>query len=87
MSARMLPGTTYVSGGAVKNAAELVRTDILKIAAEMLHEDVNNLTYHPAETQTSKCHIAGKKGQQVSLREISLYAMNQGTQQIMATRL
>ncbi len=77
--------TTYVSGGAVKKAADQVRTAILTAAGEMFEEKVENLTYHPAETPDSRCYVANKREQRLSLKEIALYAMNQGKRQITAT--
>ncbi|PIE33514.1 aldehyde oxidase [candidate division KSB3 bacterium] len=77
--------TTYVSGGAVEKTAKLVKTDILNVAAEMLNESVEQLTYHPAGTLTASCCITNSQGEQRSLQEIAIYAMNQGTQQISET--
>lgn len=41
--------TTYVSGGAVKKAADMLRADILAAAADMLRVPVEDLRYRPAE--------------------------------------
>ncbi len=65
--------TTYVSGGAVKKAAEACRDKILKVAAEMLKEDVANLHCENAK-------VISKSGKEVPYPNIinrSLYGQNQ----------
>lgn len=66
--------TTYISGGAVKKAAESVRKQILSVAAEILSEKVENLSCVDG-------HVISKKTRKkisyhnISLR--SLYSRNQ----------
>jgi probable selenate reductase molybdenum-binding subunit len=65
--------TTYVSGGAAKKAAEACRDKILKVAAEMLKEDVANLRCENAK-------VISKSGKEVPYPNIiqrSLYGQNQ----------
>ena len=65
--------TTYVSGGAVKKAAEASREKILKVAAEMLKDDVANLRCENAK-------VISKSGKEVPYPNIiqrSLYGQNQ----------
>jgi len=65
--------TTYVSGGAVKKAAEACRDKILKVAAEMLKEDVANL-------RCERAKVISKSGKEVPFPNIiqrSLYGQNQ----------
>jgi putative selenate reductase molybdopterin-binding subunit len=70
--------TTYVSGGAVKQAAEQVRTDILRVAAKM------------KGAQSSLCTppqrlLCAPDGASVSLLDVAVYAMETEKRQIMAT--
>ncbi|MBI4180166.1 molybdopterin-dependent oxidoreductase [bacterium] len=66
--------TTYISGGAVKKAAENVRRQILSVAAEILSEKADNLA-------CSDGHVVSKKTKKkISYRNISLrslYSRNQ----------
>ncbi len=66
--------TTYVSGGAVKKAAEAVREKILKVAAEMLKEDVANLHCENAKVISRK---TGKEVPYTNIIQRSLYGQNQ----------
>lgn len=72
--------TTYISGGAVKKAAENVRGQMVKVAAEILSEKAENL--HCLEG-----HVVSKKTKKkISYKNISLrslYSRNQS--QIQAT--
>jgi len=58
--------TTYVSGNAALKAAEEVRADILKIAAELMEESVENLTLEDHHIVSS----AGDK--KLPLREVAM---------------
>ena len=66
--------TTYVSGGAVKKAAEACRDKILKVAAEMLKEDVADLFCENAHVVSRK---TGKKAPFQNIIQRSLYGQNQ----------
>ena len=66
--------TTYVSGGAVKKAAEACRDVILKVAAEMLKEDVTDLACENAHVVSRK---TGKKAPFPNIIQRSLYGQNQ----------
>lgn len=56
--------TTFVSGGAVKKAAEKVRDIILKDAAKILDEPVENL-------RIEEKHVVSKSGRKISFKEIA----------------
>ena len=77
--------TTYVSGGAVKKAAEQVRSAILRLAVKMLHESVDKLSYQPAGKDPAFCQIFSESGQMLSLKDIATYAMYEEKKQISAT--
>ncbi|MBD3309200.1 molybdopterin-dependent oxidoreductase [candidate division KSB3 bacterium] len=77
--------TTYVSGNAVKNAAELIRAEILRIAANMLDVPLENVRYQPKETPTSTCQILAQNGKRVALRDVAMYAVYQEKTQITKT--
>ncbi len=65
--------TTYVSGGAVKKAAEACRAKVLMVAAEMLKDDVANL-------RCENARVISKSGREVPYPNIinrSLYGQNQ----------
>jgi putative selenate reductase molybdopterin-binding subunit len=65
--------TTYVSGGAVKKAAEACREKILMVAAEILKDDVGNL-------RCENARVISKSGREVPYPNIinrSLYGQNQ----------
>jgi len=82
--------TTYVSGGAVKKAAEQARAQILKIAAKMLGEPLENLQYQnkgaqEKGVQDSSCKIITKNDKEVSLRDVATYAVYEEKKQITTT--
>ncbi|MCX7920035.1 MAG: molybdopterin-dependent oxidoreductase, partial [bacterium] len=65
--------TTYISGGAVLKAAQIVKQKILQVAAEMVNEPIDNLTCKDAM-------VISSSGKSVSYRDImnrSLYSANQ----------
>jgi putative selenate reductase molybdopterin-binding subunit len=66
--------TTYVSGGAVKKAAEACRDVILKVAAEMLKEDATDLICENATVVSRK---SGKKLPYQNIINRALYGQNQ----------
>jgi putative selenate reductase molybdopterin-binding subunit len=66
--------TTYVSGGAAKKAAEACRDVILKVAAEMLKEDVANLVCENGMVVSRK---TGKSATYPNIINRSLYGQNQ----------
>lgn len=70
--------TTYVSGGAVKKAAEQMVTAILEIAANMLGEEPTNLNYHNRQ-------IIAQNGKSASLREVALYSVYETKKQLTIT--
>lgn len=70
--------TTYVSGGAVKKAAEQMLTAILNIAAKMLEEAPENLT-------CANRRITAQNGKSVSLREVALYSVYEEKEQLTIT--
>lgn len=70
--------TTYISGGAVKKAAEDVRRQILEVAAEMLEQEVSALACRDGR-------VLDPSGRSVSYAEICCRALYQEKQhQIMA---
>jgi putative selenate reductase molybdopterin-binding subunit len=70
--------TTYISGGAVKKAAEDVRRQILEVAAEMLEQEVSALACRDGR-------VLDPSGRSVSLAEVCCRALYQEKQhQIMA---
>jgi len=72
--------TTYISGGAVRNTAEMVRKQILEHAADMLGlESIDNLEIRDRE-------VFAPDGTSVTYEEIGLSSLHQQNQhQIMAT--
>ncbi len=66
--------TTYVSGGAVKRAAEACRDKIFKVAAEMIKEDVADFFCENATVVSRK---TGKKVPYQNIISRSLYGQNQ----------
>jgi putative selenate reductase molybdopterin-binding subunit len=72
--------TTYISGGAVKKAAEGVRWQIQKVAGQMLKvEDFESL-------RLADSRVWAADGRSVTLGEVALYSLHQADQhQIMAT--
>ncbi len=79
--------TTYVSGGAVKKAAELVRAEILEVAAAMLRVPIDEVQYARIgwHDESCPCHIIASRGQSVTLAEVATYATHQGQRQITVT--
>jgi putative selenate reductase molybdopterin-binding subunit len=83
--------TTYVSGGAVKKAAELIRSEILKVAAAMLNVSIEHLMYVPVGQDesgaqaTEPCRIVTSAGQVATLSEVATYAVHQAQRQITVT--
>ncbi len=70
--------TTYLSGQAVIKTAQKVKDQILKVASEMLNENIKNLVIKNEK-------VIGKKGN-LSFNEIAMYSMYTKNQfQIMAT--
>lgn len=61
--------TTYLSGGAVKKAAEGVREQILAVAGKMLKEDTSDL--YSSEGKV----ISKKSGKEVTHKEIALHSL------------
>jgi putative selenate reductase molybdopterin-binding subunit len=71
--------TTFVSGSAVKKAAELVRAQILDVAGKMVGAP-------PEELRLAERHVSALSGRRVSLEEVALYSLHTKDQhQIMAT--
>ncbi|MCZ7543601.1 MAG: molybdopterin-dependent oxidoreductase [Anaerolineae bacterium] len=71
--------TTYISGGAVKKAAEQVRAQILERAAMMLRAD-------PATLTLADRKVTARDGRAVTLEDVALHALHTEDQrQIMAT--
>jgi len=71
--------TTYISGTAVKKAAEQVRQQILQVAAKML-------LARPEDLYTADRHVVTASGKGVSLEEVALRSLHMEDQhQIMAT--
>jgi putative selenate reductase molybdopterin-binding subunit len=65
--------TTYISGGAVLKAAEIVKQKILQVAAEILNEPIENFSCKDAT-------VISKSGKSVTYRDImnrALYNANQ----------
>lgn len=83
--------TTYVSGGAVKKAAEAVRAEILEVAAAMLDVSVESVTYIPATpdesdaAKTEPCRIITSGGHIATLAEVATYATHHAQRQITVT--
>ncbi len=71
--------TTYVSGGAVKKAADEVRRQILLVASELLAAP-------PDELCLANRRVTSRQGREVTLEEIGLHTLHKkNQQQIMAT--
>jgi putative selenate reductase molybdopterin-binding subunit len=71
--------TTYISGGAVKRAAEQVRTQMLDVAGDMLRADPETLTIKDRV-------ISAPNGQTVTVSQVALHSLHvENQQQIMAT--
>ncbi len=72
--------TTYISGGAVLKAAEQVREQILKHAAEHL------LDCSPDELELENRRVVHRDGRSVTLEQVALHSLHQADQkQIMAS--
>jgi putative selenate reductase molybdopterin-binding subunit len=71
--------TTYISGGATKRAAEMVRVQMLEVAGSMLNTNPEMLTI--------KDHvITAPNGQTVTVSQVALHSLHvENQQQIMAT--
>src|SRR5579884_2734881 len=71
--------TTYISGGAVKRAAEQVRTQMFDVAGDMLRADPETLTIKDRV-------ISAPNGQTVTVSQVALHSLHvENQQQIMAT--
>jgi len=71
--------TTYISGGAVKKAADLVRTQILERAAMMLKSSTEGMTLRGR-------NVTAADGRSVTLQDVALNSLHTVDQkQIMAT--
>jgi putative selenate reductase molybdopterin-binding subunit len=70
--------TTYVSGGAVKKAAEMVKAQLLEVAGRMLGEDPNSLRLEEKK-------IISDSGRELSLAEVALQAFYREKFQVEAT--
>ncbi len=71
--------TTFISGGAVKKAAEDVRQQICAVAAQMLEEDPARLALHDRQVWTPSGHS-------VTIEQVALQSLHRNEQhQIMAT--
>ncbi len=72
--------TTYISGGAVLKAAEIVKSQILEHAAKYL------LGCKPDELDLDERQIVHRDGRKISLEKVALHSLHQEDQkQIMAT--
>ena len=72
--------TTYISGGAVLKASELVRQQILSHAA------LHMLNCRPDELELEDRRVVHKDGRSVTLEQVALHSLHQADQhQIMAT--
>ncbi len=70
--------TTYISGGAVKKAAEAARRQILDIAAKMLGDQPENLTCRDRK-------VTAKNGKEASMRDVAMYIVYKEKKQITVT--
>jgi putative selenate reductase molybdopterin-binding subunit len=80
--------TTYISGAAVKKAAEQARMEILNIAAKMLGEPPEDLGVQNlfcSGAQDLSCKIISQSGKEVSLHDVATYAVYEEKTQITAT--
>ncbi len=76
--------TTYVSGGAVKKAAEQLLHNILRVAGKMLGEQVKKLEY-THEDGHNACRISGESGEAISFKQVGAYAAHNQKRPITAT--
>ncbi len=70
--------TTYVSGGAVKKAADQACAEILRIAGKMLEENPEELTCQDRQ-------VIAKSGKSISLRDVAMSAVYEEKEQITVT--
>ena len=79
--------TTYVSGGAVKKAADQLRAEIMPIASAMLGDAQKRLIIQA--DSGSACRFISKNGEAISLKQIAAYAQYQQGRQLktMATNM
>jgi putative selenate reductase molybdopterin-binding subunit len=71
--------TTYISGGATKRAAELVREQMLEVAGSMLNANPGTLTINDRV-------ITAPNGQAVTVSQVALHSLHvENQRQIMAT--
>lgn len=71
--------TTYISGGAVKRAAEQVRTQMFDVAGDMLRSNPETLTIKDRV-------ISAPNGQTVTVSQVALHSLHvENQQQIMST--
>jgi putative selenate reductase molybdopterin-binding subunit len=71
--------TTFISGGAVKKAAEDVRGQIIARAAQMLRDDPSGLTLHDRR-------VWAPSGRSVTIEDVALHSLHTAEQhQIMAS--
>jgi putative selenate reductase molybdopterin-binding subunit len=76
--------TTYISGGAVKKAADQVRDQIIEVAAKMLTR--GDPLWSPEDLVLRDRRVWAPDGRSVSLAEVALHSLHQEDQhQIMAT--
>lgn len=73
------PSSIYVSGHAVKKAAEQVRQQVLAVAGRMLNTSPETLTIND-------CVITARDGQQVTVSQVALHSLyGENSQQVMAS--
>jgi putative selenate reductase molybdopterin-binding subunit len=70
--------TTYVSGGAVKKAAESARKQIVEIAGVMLEENPGTLVCRDRK-------VVASSGKEVSMADVAMHAIYKTKQQITVT--
>jgi putative selenate reductase molybdopterin-binding subunit len=70
--------TTYISGGAVKKAAESARAKILEIAGKMMQERPQDLTCRDRK-------VVAADGKEVSMEEVAMYSVYKEKKQITVT--
>ena len=70
--------TTYISGGAVKKAAESARQQILEIAAKMMEEKPEDLICKARK-------VIAKSGKEASMEDVAMYIVYREKKQITVT--
>jgi putative selenate reductase molybdopterin-binding subunit len=70
--------TTYISGGAVRKAAESAKKQILQVAAKMMGENPENLSCRDR-------NVLARSGKKASLEDVAMYAMYKEKKQITVT--